>query len=181
MLFSVTQVIDSEGYRANVGIILTNPDGHVFWGRRFGQRSWQFPQGGIKSQETPEDAMYRELTEETGLQQEHVQILGFTRRWLRYQLPSRFVRRNCHPVCIGQKQIWFLLRLLGDESHFDLEACDRPEFDFWQWVDYWYPSCAVVHFKRSVYSEALNELAHLLPRSGKARGWSADRRQRPTR
>jgi putative (di)nucleoside polyphosphate hydrolase len=121
--------------------------------------------------------MYRELKEETGLLQEHVSLLGCTRRWLRYQLPSRFIRRNCHPVCIGQKQIWFLLRLLGDESAFDLGACDRPEFDFWQWVDYWYPSCAVVHFKRTVYSEALNELADLLP--GGAKRHERGRQRRP--
>ncbi len=172
---TVAQVIDSEGFRSNVGIILTKGDGRVFWGRRCGQRSWQFPQGGIKAEESPEDAMYRELLEETGLHPEHVEILGCTQRWLRYRLPSRFIRRNRHPLCIGQKQIWYLLRLVGKERDFDLAGSDRPEFDFWTWVDYWYPTGAVVHFKRDVYNKALSELAPLLfpgmfrhPRSAQA-------------
>lgn len=156
------QVIDSEGYRANVGIILSNLEGRVFWGRRSGQVSWQFPQGGIRRTESPEQAMYRELQEETGLLPEHVEILGCTNRWLRYRLPDRFVRRHRRPLCIGQKQIWFVLRLLGSEENFRLDWSQRPEFDFWRWVDYWYPSDAVVHFKRDVYQEALHELARFV-------------------
>lgn len=152
-------MIDSEGYRANVGIILSNPERRVFWGRRAGHLSWQFPQGGIQRSESPQQAMYRELQEETGLLPEHVEILGCTSRWLRYRLPDRFVRRHRRPVCIGQKQIWYLLRLLGSDEDFQLDCSQRPEFDFWRWVDYWYPSGAVVHFKREVYHKALHELA----------------------
>lgn len=132
------------------------------WARRYGQDAWQFPQGGIKSHETPEEAMYRELQEEVGLLPEHVEIMGQTRRWLRYRLPRRYIRRHCKPVCIGQKQVWFMLRLVGEDTAVRLDYCDRPEFDCWRWVNYWYPLREVVSFKRGVYHRALNEFAHLL-------------------
>ncbi|MFO7641162.1 MAG: RNA pyrophosphohydrolase [Candidatus Competibacteraceae bacterium] len=155
-------MIDSEGFRPNVGIILCNEEGRLFWAKRIGQHSWQFPQGGIQWDESPEQAMFRELTEETGLRPEHVQVIGCTKGWLRYRLPKRLVRRGGKPICIGQKQIWFLLRMLGDEGAVRLDLSERPEFDHWQWVDYWYPLRAVVPFKRHVYWRALRELAPLL-------------------
>jgi putative (di)nucleoside polyphosphate hydrolase len=155
-------VIDSKGYRANVGIILSNADGRLFWGRRKGQEAWQFPQGGIQARESARAAMYRELAEETGLQPCHVEVMGCTRDWLRYELPARYIRRRSRPVCIGQKQRWFMLRLVGDESCVDLGASDRPEFDDWCWVDYWHPPTDVIFFKQAVYREALRELAPLL-------------------
>jgi putative (di)nucleoside polyphosphate hydrolase len=155
-------VIDSEGYRPNVGIILCNAEGRLFWGRRIGQRSWQFPQGGIQRDESPEQAMFRELTEEVGLRPEHVRVIGCTKGWLRYRLPKRLVRQGGGRQCIGQKQIWFLLLMLGGEDEVRLDLSERPEFDHWQWVDYWYPLRAVVPFKRYVYWRALHELAPLL-------------------
>lgn len=155
-------MIDSDGFRPNVGIILSNPDGKVFWARRYGQNAWQFPQGGIHKHESPDQAMYRELYEETGLSPEHVEIVGKTSKWLRYRLPKWMVRRNSHPICIGQKQIWFILRLVGTESDFNLSNMEHPEFDNWSWVDYWYPMSEVVFFKRKVYQRALTELEPLL-------------------
>ncbi|MDY0049611.1 MAG: RNA pyrophosphohydrolase [Halothiobacillaceae bacterium] len=155
-------MIDSDGYRPNVGIILCNQDRQVFWGRRAGQDSWQFPQGGIRRNEAPVQAMYRELHEETGLRAEHVQLIGCTEGWLRYKLPSSLVRRHSRPVCIGQKQKWFLLRLVGSESAFSLDSNPRPEFDDWRWVEYWLPMREVVYFKRQVYQSALDQLAPLL-------------------
>jgi putative (di)nucleoside polyphosphate hydrolase len=155
-------VIDSDGYRPNVGIILSNSDGKLFWARRIGQDAWQFPQGGIRSDETPEEAMYRELGEEVGLNADHVEIIGVTRGWLRYRLPKRLIRRHSKPVCIGQKQVWFLLRFLARDTEVRLDLTSHPEFDYWRWVDYWHPVSQVVHFKRDVYSRALQELAHLL-------------------
>ena len=155
-------MIDSEGYRPNVGIILCNADGRLFWAKRIGQHSWQFPQGGIRRDESPEQAMFRELAEEVGLRPEHVQVIGCTRGWLRYRLPRRLIRRGNHQTCIGQKQVWFLLRMLGGEDAVCLDSSERPEFDHWQWVDYWYPLRAVVPFKRHVYWRALHELAPLL-------------------
>jgi putative (di)nucleoside polyphosphate hydrolase len=157
-----SNVIDSEGFRPNVGIILCNEEGRLFWAKRIGQRSWQFPQGGIQRDESPEQAMFRELAEEVGLRPEHVQVIGCTKGWLRYRLPKRLIRQGNKPACIGQKQVWFLLRMLGDEESVRLDLSERPEFDHWQWVDYWYPLRAVVWFKRQVYWRALRELAPLL-------------------
>lgn len=156
-------MIDSEGYRPNVGIILCNADGRLFWAKRIGQHSWQFPQGGIRRDESPEQAMFRELAEEVGLRPEHVEVIGCTKGWLRYRLPKRLIRWGNQPTCIGQKQVWFLLRMLGGEDAVRLDSSGHPEFDHWQWVDYWYPLRAVVPFKRHVYWRALRELAPLLP------------------
>jgi putative (di)nucleoside polyphosphate hydrolase len=155
-------MIDADGYRLNVGIVLSNHDHHVFWARRVGMEAWQFPQGGIRRQETPEMAMFRELREEIGLDPWHVKIIGCTRDWLRYQLPKRYVRYHRKPVCIGQKQIWFMLRLVGTDSDVRLDRSARPEFDSWQWVSYWRPLDEVVEFKRAVYQAALQELEPLL-------------------
>jgi len=156
--------IDPEGYRANVGIILANEEGKLLLGGRVGNRGWQFPQGGMQAGESPEQAMYRELQEEVGLYENDVRVLGATEDWLRYRLPDRYVRRNSLPVCIGQKQRWFVLRMLGDDDRVRLDAADTPEFDRWRWVDFWRPVNEVIYFKRRVYARALYELGpHLYP------------------
>ena len=152
-------MIDPDGYRPNVGIVLMHGDGRVFWARRASRDGWQFPQGGMNTDETPLEAMYRELREETGLAPEHVEVLGATPGWLRYRLPSRCVRRGSRPMCIGQKQVWFLLMLTGGEGDVRLDCTDKPEFDSWRWVDFWYPLEHVVNFKRRVYAQALHHLA----------------------
>ena len=128
-------MIDADGFRANVGIILANTQGQVLLAKRIEGDSWQFPQGGIHYGETPMDAMYRELYEELGLLPHHVRVLGVTKDWLRYRLPKRFIR-------------------------FDTSV---PEFDQWQWVSYWYPLGQVVAFKKGVYQKALFELLDKLP------------------
>jgi putative (di)nucleoside polyphosphate hydrolase len=155
-------VIDADGYRPNVGIILVNKRAQVLWARRIGQDAWQFPQGGIKSDESADAALYRELREEVGLLPEDVDVLGSTKGWLRYRLPKRMVRLNSKPVCIGQKQKWFLLQLKSSEERISFEFGDKPEFDGWRWVSYWYPLGQVVPFKRDVYRRAMRELAPLL-------------------
>ena len=154
-------MIDSQGYRANVAIVLSNSQGQLFWAKRIGMDAWQFPQGGIRKDESAEDAMYRELQEETGLLPEHVKLIGCTQDWLRYRLPKRFIRKQSSPVCIGQKQIWYLLELLAEDSEVRLDACRKPEFDHWRWVDFWHPVNEVVEFKRKVYEMALQELVAL--------------------
>jgi len=166
-------MLDREGYRPNVGIILTNQRFEVFWGKRIREHSWQFPQGGIKKGESPEEAMFRELYEEVGLKPEHVRILGRTRDWLRYDVPRQWVRREWRGTYKGQKQIWFLLRLIGRDSDISLRATPKPEFDAWRWSSYWVPLESVIVFKRMVYEQALTELARLLfHMPGRMPGWS---------
>jgi putative (di)nucleoside polyphosphate hydrolase len=160
----VIDVIDRDGYRPNVGIVICNARNEVFWGKRVREHAWQFPQGGIKSGETPEVAMFRELHEETGLHPAHVRILGRTREWLRYDVPDRWIRREWRGNYRGQKQIWFLLRLVGRDCDVCLRASGKPEFDAWRWHDYWVPMEAVVEFKRDVYQRALGELSRYLNR-----------------
>lgn len=174
-------MLDREGFRPNVGIILLNAHNEVFWGKRLREHSWQFPQGGIKYGETPLQAMYRELHEETGLRPEHVKIVGRTRDWLRYEVPDKFIKREVRGHYRGQKQIWFLLRMVGRDCDICLRATDHPEFDAWRWNEYWVPLDAVIEFKRDVYQLALTELSRFLrrpaPRHDKSRGVSGPARQ----
>ncbi len=140
------------------------------WARRLGQDSWQFPQGGIKQNETPEEALFRELQEEVGLRPEQVEIIGSTRGWLRYRLPKRFIRFRSKPLCIGQKQRWYVLRLLVDDNAVRLDVSEKPEFEEWRWVDYWLPLKEIVFFKRKVYKKALSELeTTLFPEKSRSR------------
>ena len=154
--------IDENGFRANVGIILANVSGGVLIAGRLGRRGWQFPQGGIRTDESAEQAMYRELREEIGLGPADVEVVGQTSGWLSYRLPARFIRRDSMPLCIGQKQRWFLLRLVGGDERVRFDTTDQPEFDRWRWVDYWRPVKEVIYFKRHVYARALQELGPLV-------------------
>jgi len=163
-------MLDRDGYRPNVGIVLCNTHNQVFWGKRIREHAWQFPQGGIKYGETPEQAMYRELMEEVGLKPEHVKILGRTRDWLRYEVPTSWIKREWRGSYKGQKQIWFLLRLTGRDSDVSLRATEHPEFDAWRWSEYWVPLEDVIEFKREVYQLALNELAAFLHHAGRRTG-----------
>jgi len=181
------RMIDERGYRPNVGIVLSNAAGQVFWARRRGHDGWQFPQGGIRTHETPETAMYRELHEEVGLEPAHVELLGRTRDWLRYDIPGEYLRRTGTYKCRerqdagsdrrtgtdagggrrpgafrGQKQVWFLLRLVGHEQDVRLDVSHKPEFDRWCWIDYWSAVEQIIAFKRDVYRRALAELEPLL-------------------
>ncbi|MCX8517573.1 MAG: RNA pyrophosphohydrolase [Rhodoferax sp.] len=158
-------MLDRDGFRPNVGIILLNQKNQVFWGKRIRSHSWQFPQGGIDRGESPEQAMFRELHEEVGLQPEHVNIVARTRDWLRYEVPDKYIRRDARGHYKGQKQIWYLLQLVGHDWDLNLRTTDHPEFDAWRWNDYWVPLETVVDFKRGVYEMALTELARFLPRS----------------
>lgn len=150
--------IDAEGFRANVGIILANSEGKLMLGGRVGSKGWQFPQGGMLVGEDPEAAMFRELHEEVGLRDSDVDVLGVTDDWLRYRLPDKFVRRDSDPVCIGQKQRWFMLRLISSPENVRFDRGEHPEFDRIRWVDFWRPVNEVIYFKRRVYARALHEL-----------------------
>ena len=150
--------IDADGFRANVGIILANDDNKLLLGGRVGAKGWQFPQGGMLEGEDPVDAMFRELHEEIGLEAGDVDVLGVSSDWLRYRLPEKFIRRSSKPLCIGQKQRWFILRLVSDDSRVRFDRCDKPEFDRARWVHFWRPVNEVIYFKRRVYARALHEL-----------------------
>jgi len=173
-------MIDRDGYRPNVAIVLVNAKNQVFWGKRVREHAWQFPQGGIKPGESPEQAMYRELQEETGLLPQHVKILGRTRDWLHYNVPTHWVKREWRGTYKGQKQIWFLLRLCGRDCDISLRASGHPEFDAWRWHDYWVPLEAVIDFKREVYRLGLEQLVGFLEAAPRPLGISPyGRRRRP--
>jgi putative (di)nucleoside polyphosphate hydrolase len=159
-------MIDEHGYRPNVGIVLCNLENNVLWARRAGRDGWQFPQGGVRSHETVEQALFRELYEEIGLSESQVDVLGRTRDWLHYDIPEDYRRRVPNAAFRGQKQIWFLLRLAGSDADVRLDCADRPEFDCWRWINYWSALDEIIPFKRDVYRKALTELEPLLtPRS----------------
>lgn len=153
-------MIDANGYRLNVGIILANSSGKVFLGKRVNQNAWQFPQGGLDNEELIQETVYRELYEEVGLTRDKVEIIGHTRQWLKYKLPKKLIR-STKPTCIGQKQKWYLLKLIGEDSDINLKVSIKPEFDDWKWVSYWFALSQVIHFKREVYRRALKELSPL--------------------
>ena len=177
-------MLDQEGYRPNVGIVLIQPNqlknmagemntsavtpvseaklstAKVFWARRVGGHdAWQFPQGGINDGESPEAAVMRELHEEIGVAEHAVKVLGQTSGWLKYDLPAHMRRNNSTPGFVGQKQKWFLLRFDCEESNINMQRGGSPEFDGWRWVSYWYPVRQVVSFKRDVYRRAMKEFA----------------------
>jgi putative (di)nucleoside polyphosphate hydrolase len=108
--------------------------------------------------------MFRELEEEIGLKAEHVKIIGRTRDWLRYEVPDHFIKREIRGHYRGQKQIWFLLRMVGRDCDVNLRLTSHPEFDAWRWHDYWVPLDVVIEFKRDVYQQALKELSRFLAR-----------------
>ena len=153
-------MLDKDGFRLNVGIVVANGRGDVLWARRVRQGGWQFPQGGIQQGESPEAALYRELHEEVGLEPADVELWASTRGWLRYRLPKKMVRPSADgKPCIGQKQKWFLLKLVAPDSSVRLDVGPKPEFDRWQWASYWYPLEQIVPFKRNVYRRMLKELS----------------------
>ncbi|NKB63355.1 MAG: RNA pyrophosphohydrolase [Gammaproteobacteria bacterium] len=157
--------LDKDGYRRNVGIIVCNSASQVLWARRIRHDGWQFPQGGIEPRESAKDAAFRELYEEIGLESKDVRLLGNTINWLRYDVP--YANRMQHhrrrkQQFKGQKQRWFLFKLTAKESSVRLDLSENPEFDHWQWIDYWSPIHHIIDFKKSVYKEALRELEPLL-------------------
>jgi len=154
-------MLDSRGFRTNVGIVLLNNSYQVLWAKCTDKNIWQFPQGGINENESPIDAMYRELYEEIGLKPNEVKVLTQTRNWLSYYLPEKLIRYNTssEQLCVGQTQKWFLLKLCASDRHITLDSAEHQEFECFNWVSYWYPLGNVVFFKRDVYRQVLKEFA----------------------
>ncbi len=153
-------MFNQKAYRRNIGIIILNDKNNVFWAKRINEYAWQFPQGGIKKGETLEKAMFRELKEETGLENNHVKIIGRTKKWLYYDVPSKLIKKDWKKSYKGQKQIWFLLKLIGEEKNINLDSQEgHSEFDDWMWQDYIVPASKVVDFKKDIYKRVLLELA----------------------
>jgi putative (di)nucleoside polyphosphate hydrolase len=154
-------------YRPCVGVMLINPEGRVFVGRRADHEGepegkgtwWQMPQGGLDAGEDPEQAARRELAEETGIRS--LRFLARTRDWLTYDLPSELVGIAWAGRYRGQKQLWFAARFEGEESEIDLgpHGEHEQEFDAWQWVSAAELPSLVVPFKRKVYRRVIEEFA----------------------
>ncbi len=140
-------------------MILTNANGQVFWAKRKEQTAWQFPQGGIQEGETPQQALYRELYEEIGLNASIVKILAESKNWLKYKLPEKYIKSTEQTIFVGQKQKWFLLYANEVDDKIKFNTTTKPEFDQWEWVSYWYPLAHIIEFKQATYKTILNEFA----------------------
>ena len=160
-------MLDENGYRYNVGIVIINDKQQVFWAKRTGKAAWQFPQGGIKRGELIEQAMYRELKEETGIENSDVKILGRTKNWLYYDVPRNLIKKENRNFYKGQRQIWYLVRFDGQDKNIFFPYSQSSEFDAWKWVDFSAPPNMVIDFKKDVYSSALLELAPIIFKSSK--------------
>ena len=151
------------GYRANVGIVLVNPAGEVFVGRRRDTPdAWQMPQGGIDRGETVRAAAARELAEEAGT--DKAEAVAETPDWLTYELPETLARRLWGGRYRGQAQKWVLMRFTGTDADIDLFRHKPPEFDAWRWVSPPELLASIVAFKRPVYEQVLSIFAEDLER-----------------
>ena len=149
-------------YRFNVGIMLINDDGHVFVGQRLdnNQNAWQMPQGGIDGDEDPQSAAYRELLEETGIEQENVKFLATSSKWLLYDLPEDLIPKLWDGKYRGQKQKWFLFKFLGTNRDINIST-EHPEFSSWKWIPKENLLEEIVPFKKSVYESVLREFERI--------------------
>ena len=148
--------IENLPYRANVGVMVLSKSGDVFVAQRLEHyaNAWQMPQGGIDPGEGPAEAALRELEEETGINSSEVVILAETQNWISYELPPDLIPKLWNGKYRGQKQKWFLMRFLGEDTDIDIET-EEPEFSSWKWIA---PSAlpdAIVPFKRDVYVAVL--------------------------
>tara|TARA_B100001989_G_scaffold124554_1_gene87981 strand:- start:804 stop:1292 length:489 start_codon:yes stop_codon:yes gene_type:complete len=150
--------LKEKGYRLNVGIIVANSNGKLLYCRRKNSNNWQFPQGGIDKNEDTFAAALRELYEEVGIEKNKIKLIKESSKWYKYDLPKKYQRNSLlWGDFIGQKQKWFLFKLI-EETEIDLNNDRNPEFDEFNWVDYWKPLDEIVEFKREIYGKVLTEL-----------------------
>ena len=155
--------VSKLNYRKNVGMILTNAKGHIFAGKRLDNNTdaWQMPQGGIDEGETPETAVFRELSEETGIHRSKVRILGSTTGWLSYDIPVDLITKLWNGQYRGQKQKWFVFEFLGKDADINI-VTEEPEFSEWAWKSKDDLLSSIVPFKVEVYQKVFLELGYLL-------------------
>ncbi|MBP9721851.1 MAG: RNA pyrophosphohydrolase [Gammaproteobacteria bacterium] len=149
----------NQVYRPNIGIILLNKEGKILLAERNGMpNTWQLPQGGIDPNESPLQALYREVQEEIGLLPNLYNVLAVTSGWIYYQVPYWQELAKFNNKFRGQKQKWFLLEFLGQDNDINLQLDEEIEFINWQWASYWYPLTIAIDFKLGAYRQALMEL-----------------------
>ncbi len=158
-----TTTLDALPYRPCVGLMLLNREGKIFAGQRLDNQNdaWQMPQGGIDDGETPDQAALREMREETGIHPDQVQVLRESAYWHKYDLPPGLVRRLWNGRYRGQKQRWFALRYLGDDSGVDIDT-HEPEFRAWSWMAHEDLIHKIVPFKRDTYMQVFDEFDDLI-------------------
>lgn len=152
-------------YRPCVGVMLVNAQGLAFVGRRIDNREgdfWQMPQGGIDDGEDLHAAALRELWEETGVNENHVSLIGQTREELFYDLPEELLGTLWKGRYRGQRQHWLLARFLGEDADIRLDAHDPPEFCDWKWVAPELLPDLIVPFKKRVYRSVLEAFRALI-------------------
>ena len=147
--------------RQGVGIIVLNQKNEVFVGKRKDNPidKWQMPQGGINTNETPFNAMIRELKEETSITK--IKVLKEIEHWLEYELPPNLLGKIWKGKFRGQKQKWFIVKFIGDENEINLDT-EHPEFIEWKWLDYNLLPEVIVDFKKEVYKKLKNELKNFI-------------------
>lgn len=159
-----TVELASLPYRPCVGIMLANRQGQVFVGQRIDSKegdAWQMPQGGIDKGESPEEALIRELDEETGIAAHFVDVIARSAHEHLYDLPDELIGKLWGGKYRGQAQRWFLVRFKGEDSDINI-ATAHPEFDAWRWAEADQLVELIVPFKRPVYREVVQEFRHLL-------------------
>lgn len=150
-------------YRFGVGIIMVNKDKKIFIGKRVDNKSdsWQMPQGGLDDGESEDLALYRELREETGVDKEYVKLIKKSNGYHYYNLPYNLQKKFWNGKYLGQKQRWYLLEYLHDDSSININL-DTPEFSCWKWADKEFVLNSIVAFKRKLYKEVLEEFREYL-------------------
>jgi putative (di)nucleoside polyphosphate hydrolase len=160
----MTSNLDDLPYRPCAGIMLANKDGKIFVGQRLDNPSsdaWQMPQGGIDDGEDARVAALRELSEETGISSDLVEIIGQSAEEYFYDLPEEMIGEIWQGKWRGQRQYWFLMRFKGSDSDIDIST-KHAEFSRWRWADVSELTSVVVPFKKQLYERVIADFLELI-------------------